>query len=209
MAANPMPNGNEPARLAEGGANCFESLWGVAGTSMSRDPEAPAKPTQTEESYRRGFDDGMRAAQAQHEAELGRMRLEIEAELAGAQHRASLDGLEHLAEAVSVKLTEIETGLREALVGILGPLAAHRMTQAAQDSFLDAVERVTTLRGMLPVSLRGPAGLVAPLCEALSERGIAVECDVTGSLTISMEISETSLQSDLPRWLAELEVLLR
>ncbi|MBL8884743.1 MAG: hypothetical protein JNL45_17010 [Hyphomicrobium sp.] len=209
MAANPTPPDGEPIRVAGEVANRFESLWRVAGTSASRDPEAPAKPTQTEESYRRGFDDGMRTAQAQHDAELGRMRLEIEAELARMQHRASLDGLEHLAEAVNGKLTEIETGLREALVGILGPLAAHRMTQAAQDSFIDAVERVTALRGMLPVTLRGPAELVAPLSEALSERGLAVECEVTGSLTISMEISETSLQSDLPRWLAELEVLLQ
>lgn len=209
MAANPTPPDGEPIRVADEVANRFESLWSIAGTSASRDPEAPAKPTQTEESYRRGFDDGMRTAQAQHDAELARMRLEIEAELARMQHRASLDGLEHLAEAVNGKLTEIETGLREALVGILGPLAAHRMTQAAQDSFIDAVERVTALRGMLPVTLRGPAELVAPLSEALSERGLAVECEVTGSLTISMEISETSLQSDLPRWLAELEVLLQ
>ena len=176
---------------------------------MSHDEEAPAKRGKIEESYQRGFDDGMRAAQAQHDTEFRGMRLEFEADLANAQRRASLDGLERLAEALSSRLTDIETGLREALAGALGPLVARRMTQAVQQSFVDAVERVTALRGMLPLTVRGPTELVAPLSEALSERGVPVECEVTNGLTISIEISETSLQSELPHWLAELEALLQ
>lgn len=176
---------------------------------MSHDEEAPAKRGKIEESYQRGFDDGMRAAQAQHDTEFRGMRLEFEADLANAQRRASLDGLERLAEALSSRLTDIETGLREALAGALGPLVARRMTQAVQQSFVDAVERVTALRGILPLTVRGPTELVAPLSEALSERGVPVECEVTNGLTISIEISETSLQSELPHWLAELEALLQ
>jgi len=209
MLTNPVPTGGEPVRVSDGAANRFESLWGVAWTPVPHDQEAPAKRVKIEESYQRGFDDGMRAAQAQHDTEFKSMRLEFEAELANAQRRASLDGLERLADALSSKLTDIETGLREALVGALGPLAARRMTQAVEQSFVDAVERVIALRGMLPVTVRGPTQLVAPLSEALSERGVPVECEVTNGLTISIEISETSLQSELPQWLAELEALLQ
>lgn len=204
-----MPTGGETVCGSEGTVHRFESLWGVARMPVSHDEEAPAKRGKIEESYQRGFDDGMRAAQAQHDTEFRGMRLEFEADLADAQRRASLDGLERLAEALSSRLTDIETGLREALAGALGPLVARRMTQAVQQSFVDAVERVTALRGMLPLTVRGPTELVAPLSEALSERGVPVECEVTNGLTISIEISETSLQSELPHWLAELEALLQ
>jgi len=191
------------------GRGRFQSLWDGSASGAADRQQPAERSDRFEETYRRGFDDGMHTAHAQRDGDAARIRAEIEAELVRNQQEELLQSIDHLTVSVSRMLAEIEMRLREGIAEALYPLAAASLTQAAHGEMIEAVECIVTLRGAMPLLLRGPAELIAPMQARLAAEGLAVEAVAEEGSVISIDIAETTLQTALPQWLADLEALVR
>jgi len=184
----------------------FESLWAASPKLPSLDQQ---QSVATQVDYRQGFDDGARFAQAEHDEEIARLRDEIEQQFSDDRRQCLLDKIGQLSDNIAQAFAGLESRTRGAILDVLQPISVRHITQNAQASLVEAVERIVQLRGALEVRVQGPSEFIEPLCAMLEARGLPVQARDADVDTISIELAETRLQSDLPQWIRELEGILR
>lgn len=185
---------------------CFESLWATSPRLSSPDSQ---QNVASQVDYRQGFDDGARFARAAHEEEMAQLRAEIEQQMLDDSRKCLLDKIGQLSDNIARAIADLELRTRGAILDVLQPIAVRHITQNAQVSLVEAVERIVQLRGALAVRVQGPCECIEPLCAMLEARGLPVQARDVEVDTISVELAETRLRSDLPRWMRELEGILR
>ena len=179
-----------------------------AGAQGARQFDQATVDDLVQSAHDRGYQLGEAVAVARAEADATRQRAETELALASARYADLVTYSNQFAEQLDQGLRRIEREHSERIAALLRAMVMRHFKSELMREVLSAVDKATSLRPAVSVSVGGPPELADRLAVELERRGIAFARDDGGSRDLTVVLDGTHLRMELGQWLDKLEGLL-
>ncbi len=183
----------------------------VAGGTAARPPRGmrPSDPAvdpaeREKAAFERGRADGLAAGKEELAAKLEQASAEFEVRLAEERNAWASEEGAHLAENIRSAFAALESGIREAVAGILGPFVEESVRTRSVEELAQALSPLLSGGEQTNFQVRGPEDLLKALREKLGPAAAALTFEVSEDVDVRVVADRTLIETQLQSWLSRI-----